>query len=216
MLKFYYHPLSPLSRRVWLTLLEKQIPFETQEINLMGEQFQPEFLALNPFHHVPVIEDGDVRLIESFAIMDYLDAAYPAVKMTPSRPVALGQMRTIQMIVANELVPTIVAAVRAEGDFTQANARFDQMRIALKFLGEQLADRPFMTGETFTLADIVAGAAVPLFQRLGVALGEYGSLEAWQQRLSDRPTWQATHPQDADFERWQRYVKTMVKRQLKN
>lgn len=51
MLKFYYSSLSPNARRVWLTLLEKGIPFEPVLLNLDGDQFQPEFVAINPFHH---------------------------------------------------------------------------------------------------------------------------------------------------------------------
>ncbi len=83
MLKFYYHPLSPISRRVLICLLEKSIEFEPVIVQLnLKEQFQPEFLALNPFHHVPVLVDGDVKLIESIAILDYLDARYPTPRMS--------------------------------------------------------------------------------------------------------------------------------------
>jgi glutathione S-transferase len=57
MLTFYYHPLSPIARRVWICLLEKQIPFESKIVQLQHkEQFEPEFLALNPFHHVVRVE----------------------------------------------------------------------------------------------------------------------------------------------------------------
>ena len=63
MLEFYYHPLSPLSRWVWIALLEKEIPFASKIINLQdGEQFKPEFLAISPFHHVPVIIDDNLRV----------------------------------------------------------------------------------------------------------------------------------------------------------
>ena len=79
MLTFYYHPLSPVARRVWLALLEKQIPFHPVLVDLRGEQNQPEFLALNPFHHVPVIVENDLRLIESLAILDYLEKRYPEI-----------------------------------------------------------------------------------------------------------------------------------------
>ncbi len=48
MLKLYHSPLSPNSRRVWIALLEKDIPFELVPLNMDGDQCQPEFLALNP------------------------------------------------------------------------------------------------------------------------------------------------------------------------
>jgi glutathione S-transferase len=54
MLKFYYKRLSLYSRPVWIALLEKQLPFEPVELNLNGDQWQPEFLAINPFGRIPV------------------------------------------------------------------------------------------------------------------------------------------------------------------
>ena len=37
--------------------LEKQLPFDTVEVDLAGDQFKPEFLSMNPFHHIPVLVD---------------------------------------------------------------------------------------------------------------------------------------------------------------
>ncbi|MEL6439584.1 MAG: glutathione S-transferase family protein [Cyanobacteria bacterium J06621_8] len=94
MLQFYYHPLSPLSRRVWIALLEKEIPFTPIIINLQDrEQFKPEFLALNPFHHVPVIVDQGLRVIESLAILDYLESKYPQHSLLPNDSSQLAKVR---------------------------------------------------------------------------------------------------------------------------
>ena len=71
MITLYHTPLSINSRRVWVTLIEKGLEFELKEVSLAGDQFKPEFLALNPFHHIPVLVDGDYRIIESFAMLDY-------------------------------------------------------------------------------------------------------------------------------------------------
>ena len=67
MLKLYHHPISGNYRRVRVALLEKQIPFELIGVNLDldGEQFKPEFLALNPFHQIPVLVDEGVTLTSS-------------------------------------------------------------------------------------------------------------------------------------------------------
>ncbi len=48
MLKFYYQKFSLYSRSVWIALLEKKLPFELIELALDGDQWQPEFLAINP------------------------------------------------------------------------------------------------------------------------------------------------------------------------
>ncbi len=55
MLTLYHSTISPNSRRVWITLLEKGLEFELVEIKLDGEQFKPEFLAISPFHHIPAL-----------------------------------------------------------------------------------------------------------------------------------------------------------------
>ena len=49
MLRLYHTPISANSRRVWVTLLEKGLEFELVEVKMDGEQFQPDFLAINPF-----------------------------------------------------------------------------------------------------------------------------------------------------------------------
>jgi glutathione S-transferase len=60
MIKLYQTSISFNSRRVWMTLLEKGLDFVTEEVQLNGQQFQPEFLEMNPFHHIPVLVDGDM------------------------------------------------------------------------------------------------------------------------------------------------------------
>lgn len=115
MLTFYYHPLSPISRRVWLSLLEKQIPFESVLVNLRGEQNKPDFLALNPFHHVPVIIDDGFKLIESLAILDYLEEKYSHfVSLCPeSSAQERAKTKMIQMVTVNELVPKLISFTNA-------------------------------------------------------------------------------------------------------
>ena len=84
MLKFYYHPTSVNARRVWVALLEKQIPFEPILINLDGDQFSEDFTAINPLQRIPVIVDNKLRVVESLAILDYLEAKYPTPSLMPS------------------------------------------------------------------------------------------------------------------------------------
>ncbi|MBD2180730.1 glutathione S-transferase family protein [Planktothrix sp. FACHB-1375] len=98
MLKLYHTPISPNSRRVWITLLEKQIPFELLKMELNGDQLQPDFLALNPFHHIPVLVDDDFTIVESLAILDYLEVKYPAPAMLPTDAKALATVRMVEMV----------------------------------------------------------------------------------------------------------------------
>ncbi|MGF1513656.1 MAG: glutathione S-transferase family protein [Elainellaceae cyanobacterium] len=210
MLTFHYHPLSPIARRVWLALLEKGLDFEPVEVNLKaGENRQPRFSALNPFHHVPVLTDEDLTLIESLAILDYLEAKFPAQPLTPTSPVALAQMRMVQMVTVNELVTQLP---RLAAD-PQPESIPERLSPALGFLASQLAQQNYFGGDGLSLADVVAGAALPLMHRLGVSLDDYPTLDRWRLRLMGRTAWRQTEPSDEAFAQWKRWVGLMVRRQ---
>ncbi|CAN5627898.1 glutathione S-transferase family protein [soil metagenome] len=210
MLKFYYHPLSPIARRVWWTLLEKEITFEPVIVDLRGKQFEPDFLAISPFHHVPVLVHNDVRLIESLAILDYLDHQFPQPSLSPTAPVALAQMRMVQMVVTNEVITQLVAVVNAENQPLTPEKK-DYLETCFRFLEEQLAG-DYFGGDRLNLADIITGSTVPLFNRLGISLQPYESLSRWQARIIERPSWQQTNPNDDDFQQWKRWIQLQVKR----
>lgn len=102
MLKLYHSPTSPNSRRVWIALLEKELPFELVERDLNSDQFQPEFLELNPFHRVPVLVDDGFRVVESLAILDYLEAKYPTPALMPTDAKAVATVCIVKMVTVNE------------------------------------------------------------------------------------------------------------------
>jgi glutathione S-transferase len=211
MLKFHYHPLSPVARGVWLLLLEKQIPFEPIAMDIRTRN--PDLLAINPFHHVPVIIDGDLRLLESIAILDYLELKYPHIAFSPTTPEAIAQMRMVQMATVNELVPTLGWLVMT--DTALPTATDQRIATTLTFLTEQLGNHLYFGGDRPNLADITVGSVVPLVQRLGYALAEYPGLEQWRQRIIDRPAWQQTRPDDDSFKQWQRWIKILIQRRKK-
>lgn len=215
MLKFYYHPLSPIARRVWWTLLEKEIPFDPIFVDMRGKQFEPDFLALNPFHHVPVLVHDDLRLIESIAILDYLDRQFPQNPLSPTEPAALAKMRMVQMVVTNELITQIISVVNAENQPLSPEKK-DYLETCFQFLEEQLAEGDYFGGDRPNLADIVTGSTVPLFSRLGISLQPYEALSHWQNRITDRPGWQQTNPSDDDFQQWKRWVQLQIKRQQRD
>ncbi len=87
-MKLYMHPVSMTSRPVRLFIAENNIPCEEQVVDLMtGEHHKEPFVKINPNKQVPVLDDGDLRLTESSAILKYL-----ADKMNlPSYPKDLKQ-----------------------------------------------------------------------------------------------------------------------------
>lgn len=211
MLKFYYNPFSPNVRRVWITLLEKEISFETVLVKLDGDQLQSEFLEINPFHHIPVVVDDGFRLVESLAILDYLEAKYPKPTLLPTAPEALAKVRMAQMITANELFPLVISLIYESEDssqFAQAKQKVDK---SLQFFTELLGDSPYIGSKQLTLGDIVAGASVSLLPNLGINLSNYPKISDWYELLMQREAWQKTQLSAEDFKQFKRRVQVLVK-----
>jgi len=196
MLKLYHHPLSPLARRVWITLLEKDIAFESIIINLDGEQFKPDFLKLNPFHQVPVVVDNGLRILESLAIIDYLESKYPEPSLLPKNPEQLGKMRMVQMLSEHKLIPQLFPIIVEPEKSRKLVKSQRQLARILKIFSELLGDDKYFGGDRFSLGDIVGGNGVVLINKLGISLEKYPNLLAWRDRLMSREVWQKTQPNE--------------------
>ncbi|MEH1925004.1 glutathione S-transferase family protein [Nostoc sp.] len=197
MLTLHHASISPNSRRVWITLLEKGLEFELVEIKLDGEQFKPEFLTINPFHHIPVLVDDGFNVVESLAILDYLEAKYPTPAMLPKDVKDLAIARMVQLVTVNELLPATTTFLPQYlglpgGDAEKIEKALYKIATVLKFFENLLDDRPYFASHNLTLAEVVAGTVVNVLPSVGISLSEYPKLNAWCDRLVARPSWQAT------------------------
>ena len=87
MIELYHSLHSTCSQKVRLCLAEKGIEWRGHHLNLRRfDQLKPEFLALNPAGMVPVLKEGEWLLTESRVINEYLEEAYPAVRLAPADP----------------------------------------------------------------------------------------------------------------------------------
>lgn len=214
MLKLYHQPISVNSRRPWIALLEKGVDFELIEMKLDGDQFQPEFVALNPFHHIPVLVDDDFRVVESLAILDYLEAKYPTPALLPKEAKALGTVRMVEMVTINELIPAMNPLFRQMIGFDDDPRKVEEAKqksaTALAFFEQLLGDGSYFGSEQLTLADIVAGSSIPWLPQMGLALEDYPKLNAWCDRLMQRPSWQTTQPSPEAIEAFKSRVKVLM------
>ncbi|MFQ4137606.1 glutathione S-transferase family protein [Nodosilinea sp. PGN35] len=215
MLKLYYARPSVYARPVWLALLEKQLPFELIPVDLGGQQFEPDFLAVNPFGHVPVLTDGDFRVVESLAILDYLEARYPERPLLPTEPRALATVRMVQLVTLNELLPPIFKLLMQDhrSGETSAEVEYARLRakITLDFLEGLLADSQYFAGDQLSLAEIVAGTVVHKLPELGVPLATYPGLRCWSERLLGRPTWQQIQLSVEEWDIFKRRMRVIPK-----
>ena len=217
MIKFYSSRLSINARRVWVTFLEKNIEFEPILLKLNGDQFQPDFLKLNPFHHIPVLVDGDLKVFESLAILDYLEAKYPVPSFMPTNAEDIAKVRTIELVTVNELPPASIVLMKEMLNVAVEEQKIAQakqsMTTVLKYFEANLeSDKPYFLGEQFTYADIVAGTAVAAIPNLGISLEPYSKVSEWVENLNQRSSWQQTAPSLEEIKKSRAVIKAILQR----
>ena len=217
MIEFYYSRLSINARRVWVTLLEKNIEFEPIILKLNGDQFQPDFLQLNPFHHIPVLIDEDFKIFESLAILDYLEAKYPNPSFMPVDAQSIARVRMLELVTVNELPPASIVLMKEMLDVPVEEPKIQQakktMATTLQYFEDSLESaQPYFIGEQLTYADIVAGTAVAAIPSLGVSLEPYPKVTKWIENLQQRSSWQQTAPSPEDLERSKAVMKAILER----
>ncbi len=107
-LKLYSYFRSSAAYRVRIALNLKGLPYETVPVHLVrhgGEQKAPEYRAKNPLALVPTLETGAGPLIQSLAIMEYLEEIHPSPPLLPAQPMDRGRVRAIAQTVASEIHP---------------------------------------------------------------------------------------------------------------
>jgi len=194
-LKLYDAVPSSNSDRVKIALHEKGLPYTRVTLVLANkDQKRPEFLTLNPYGKVPVIDDGGHVLFESCIINEYLDEKYPNPPLMPQDAYLRGRGRVLIDYALNYMHEPYWAL---RGEMLKPAGKRDEMIISekhrslrdlLQYLESALADQPYFLGD-LTLTDI---AIVPRALRMEA----YGALpapslprlNAWLERMKSRPS----------------------------
>lgn len=173
-------PRCPYCARVRIVLAEKDLEYETVVIDLAD---RPAWLyGLNPSGKVPVIKDDGWVLPESAVINEYLEEMHPEPALLPDDR-ALRAVARLLIFRHDDFADPYYAFRRgregADAEFMEALAELDVL----------LTHTPYLTGPAFGLAD---AAYVPWLIRardlLGISLAPFPALEAWLDRLDDRPS----------------------------
>ena len=179
MITLYNAARCPYAARARIVLAEKGLELDVVEIDLSD---RPAWLyEKNPAGRVPVIEEDGWVLPESAVIMEYLEERYPEPALLPPDPADRAAVRLL-IFRDHELTSPYYAFRRGEDgsaeQFDAALGRFDSL----------LAERPYLGGAAYGLADI---AYVPWLMRardmLGVDLDRFPALTDWLARLEERP-----------------------------
>ena len=186
---------SSNSDRVKIALHEKGLAYSRITLDLAKkDQKRPEFLKLNPYGKVPVIDDGGKVLFESCIINEYLDEQYPNPALMPKDPYLRGRGRVLVDYALNYIHEPYWALrgemlkKESERDASVMEEKRQTLRDRLQYLENALGDHLYFLGE-MSLTDI---AVLPRFLRME----SYGALPSpllprlgeWLQRMKERPS----------------------------
>ena len=194
MLTLHFAPNSRAGRIVWL-LEELELAYD---INKMA--FHPQDLksdahrARHPLGRVPVLDDGDVRIFESGAIVEYVLARHKNVGLRPAEAAAefpeyLQWFHYCEGMVMPPVNTIVVQTVLLPPDRRDETALAQAKRLlskALEPVNGALEGRDYVIGD-FSAADIMLGHACFMSNRLGCVGDDMPHLKAYVERIANRP-----------------------------
>ncbi len=197
MLKIYHTPPTRSIRIVWLCE-EMGLPYEAISV-AFGSAPTPELAAISPLGQLPAIEDGDVRMIESIAIIQYLMARHGPTKLAvaPDEKDFPAYLQFLEFgeaglcAIGNALVATNFRAPEDQKKNWTSAYIVNLQRKRLGVVEQHLSEgREYMAAGRFTAADISVGYAIGVYKLLGVLRRAAPVIESYFERITARPAYQ--------------------------
>jgi glutathione S-transferase len=159
-----------------------------------GRLDEAEFRGLNPHGRVPLLQDGNIAVWESHAILRYLGAKYGADNFWPDDPAVRSQIDAWMDWTETAFQPNFVNGIfwayyrtpEAKRDWTLIRKNIRRCAEHLRLLDGIFAGRTYLAGETFSLADIALGTLFYRYFQLDVERPSAPYAEAWYHRLEER------------------------------
>jgi glutathione S-transferase len=196
-IRLHRHPISGHAHRVELYLSLLGLPYECVHVDLFkGAHKQPAFLAMNVFGQVPVIEDGELVIADSNAILVYLGERYDEQhRFWPATPEGKAAVQRWFSIAAGQLAAGPGAARRARllGAKLDYEAAVGVTQQLFNTLEAELTARDYLVGSEPTLADVALYAYVARAPEGDISLEPYPALRAWLGRIEALPGFVPMH-----------------------
>jgi len=189
-LKLYNFPRSGHAHRAELMLSLLQLPTDLIFVDLAkGEHKQPEFLALNPFGQVPVLDDQGVVLADSNAILVYLAQKYGNGRWLPTDPVGAAKVQRWLSVAAGQIAfgPARARLITVFGAPYNAEEAITRAHDLLKVVDQELTNSQFLVGNEPTIADVAAYSYIAHAPEGNVSLEDYANVRAWLARIEALP-----------------------------
>lgn len=189
-LTFYSFPLSGHAHRVALMLSLLEVPHQRVDVDLrQAEQKRPEFLAMNAFGQVPVIDDDGVVVADSNAILVYLAKRYGGSAWLPEDAAGAAHVQRWLSVAAGPLAggPAAARLVTVFGASFDVDATLARAHALLSVMDRELAQRDYLAGAAPTIADVACYAYVAHAPEGNVSLADYPHVRAWLARIENLP-----------------------------
>ena len=205
-MKLYGFPPSPNTWKVRALAAHLGVPLELEFIDLSkGAQYAPAYLALNPTGRTPTLVDGDFKLWESNAILQYI-AGKSANSLWPNdartrADIARWQFwqlahwgaEACQPLTFQRLVKKILNL--GPPDEAAIAKGIEAFNKEAKMLDAHLAKQSYLVGKDLTIADFAVAAPLLYAKEAEMPLGPYAHLRSWLDRVTGLPCWRETAPQ---------------------
>ena len=190
-----YGSFPTRSLRVMWALEELGIDYEMRPVDLRKRMEDAEFITINPSGFLPAMRDGDVTMVDSIAILEYINARYGNGRLAPQPNEAafplyqqflhLGESGLAAYL--NIIVGSKFMAPENEKDNFGARMAERMFFNRLELVSRRLSGAPMMAGNDFTAADISVTYALGMAERLGLA-GKFGAeIADYRTRMAARP-----------------------------
>ncbi|KJH80450.1 MULTISPECIES: glutathione S-transferase family protein [Pseudomonadaceae] len=189
-IKLYRHPLSGHAHRVELLLSLMKLPTELVFVDLAnGAHKKPEFLAINAFGQVPVIEDNGTTLSDSNAILVYLAKKYGGGSWLAEDSLGAARIQRWLSVAAGQIAygPAAARLITVFGAPLNADDVTARSHALLKVMDSELTNSPFLAGNTATIADVANYTYIAHAPEGNVSLQAYPNVRAWLERIEALP-----------------------------
>ena len=199
-MRIHAFPASPRAFKVLAVANHLGLDYELRILDLTkGEQRQPDFVAINPNMKMPALEDGDLKLWESNAIIQYL-AAKSGAALWPADERARADIARWMYWESTTWDPpcaTLIFEHFVKGFFggggpdpAEVQKAMDKFNFAAGVLDGHLKGRRFICGDAVTLADFAIGSALTGAELAQLPLAPYAEIARWSASLAEQPCWQ--------------------------
>jgi glutathione S-transferase len=195
-IRLYTFFLSGHAHRAQLFLSLLNLPHELVQVDLSkGQHKTPEYLAMNPMGQVPVMQDGDVTLSDSNAMLVYLATKYADPSWLPRDPLGAASVQRFLSMSANEIVrgPATARLVHVFKAGLDYNVALNFCKRVLPVIDAGLAGQSFLVGESPTIADVACYTYIAHAPEGGIGLGDYPNIVAWLKRIEALPGFVPMH-----------------------